>query len=87
VRQLTGSAGTTERRYRAPTGRPGPSGSRSFGRRENPERVDVSADAPSGFFACSLREQFFVSRSSFFVSSNSKSAIAATLSATFSPKR
>ena len=52
VRQLTDSAGTTERWYRAFTGRPGPSGSWSCGRRENPERVDASADAPSGFLAC-----------------------------------
>ena len=54
VRQLTDSAGTTERWYRAFTGRPGPSGSWSFGRRENPERVDASADAPSGFLAFGL---------------------------------
>jgi len=55
VRQLTGGTGTTERRYWAPTGRPDPSGSWSPGRRENPERVDASADAPSGFFACPRR--------------------------------
>ena len=51
VRQLTDSAGTTERRYWAFTGRPGLSGSWSSGRRGNPERANASADAPSGFLA------------------------------------
>ncbi len=51
VRQLADRAGTTERRYRASTGRPGPSGSWSFGRRGSPERAKASADAPSGLFA------------------------------------
>ena len=51
VRQLTDSAGTTERRYRAPSGRPGPSGLWSSGRRGNPERAKASADAPSGFLS------------------------------------
>ena len=55
VRQLTVGAGTTERRYRAFTGRPGPSGPWSSGRRENPERANVSADAPSGFLASRAR--------------------------------
>ena len=39
-----------------------PFGDREFRRIENPERVEASADAPSGFLAsCSLRSQFPVS--------------------------
>ena len=76
VRQLTDRAGTTERRYRAFTGRPGPSGPWSSGRRGNPERANVSADAPSGFLAVwgSLRSPYlaWVLRTGYWVLGTSR---------------